>query len=178
MSPCHLFSAILSFDRIFFPRFTWQWPFGGAKLGLWHCRVLRSKPQRFAPCPELPACCKLQVPLHSRGITLPISLGKAPTTNVRAMAVRRPSWDKTLCHSHWHVINSLFRHQSGDLTTSIADGGPAGKQGAVPWAAAPHRVHPAGESEATSTGVPYTLDWTPRRCTSGWNPNVVHDWLE
>lgn len=98
------FSSILTSDLIFFTRFTWRWPFCGAQLGLWwRRRVLRPKPQRFSPCPELPASCKLQVPLHSRRITPPISLGNAPTTNVRAMAVRRPSWDKTLCHSHRHM---------------------------------------------------------------------------
>lgn len=74
------------------------------QLGLWRRRrVLRPKPQRFAPCPELPASCKLQVPLHSRRITPPISLGNAPTTNVRATALRRPGWDETLCHSRRHM---------------------------------------------------------------------------
>ncbi|XP_045917443.1 uncharacterized protein LOC123978294 isoform X2 [Micropterus dolomieu] len=51
------------------------------------------KPERFAPCPELPASCKLQVPFHSRRITPHISLGIVPTANVRSVVVRRPSWD-------------------------------------------------------------------------------------
>lgn len=66
---------------------------------MWHRRALSQKPRRFAPCLELPASCKLQVPLHSRRITPPISLGLVPTANVRSVAVRRPSWDETLCHS-------------------------------------------------------------------------------
>lgn len=60
-------------------------------------------PEIFAPCPELPASCRLQVPLHSRWITPPICLGMVPTTNVRSVVVKKPSWDENLCHSRRHM---------------------------------------------------------------------------
>lgn len=138
--------------------------------------VLRQKPGRFAPCPVLPASCKLQVPPHSRRITPPISPGIVPTTNVRSVVVKEAQLGRDpLSLTATHVINSLSCNQSRDLTTSTADGGPAGKQGAMPWASAPHRVHAAGERGATTIGEPRTLDWTSCGYTSGWSPNVVHD---
>ncbi|MEQ2188240.1 hypothetical protein GOODEAATRI_012993 [Goodea atripinnis] len=41
------------------------------------------KLERLAPCPKLPASCKLQVPFGCRRITPPISPGTEPTTNGR-----------------------------------------------------------------------------------------------
>lgn len=49
-----------------------------------------------------------------------------------------------------HVTNPLSGHQYGDVTTSRADGGPAGGQGGTPWASAPHRVRSAGVKGATT----------------------------
>lgn len=139
-------------------------------------RLSGQKPERLAPCPKSPASCKLQVPFGLRRISPPISPGTEPITNGRLVVFLEARLGRDpLSLTATLVINSLCCHQLEGLTTSRADGDPAGQQEATPGVSAPHREHTVGGSEATTLGVPHSPDWTSCGYTSGLNPNVLHD---